>query len=136
VQETYEDAERGWRCFWQEARIDEDNECGDNRVFTVPFSATSVDGESGNYCTLRLSSCEGYRDLGTGPVMNNNGQPTCTSHDDCGLPGVDDGFCAPVTSNNRCTYECVSDQDCDSPLLCATQTGVDQTDAKVCLLNP
>lgn len=136
VQESYAGAERGWRCFWQETRLAEDNECGDNRVFTIPFSASSVDGESGNYCTLRLSSCEGYRDFGTGPVTNDNGQPTCTSHDDCGLPDTDDGFCIPATSNNRCTYDCLSNQDCDSPLQCATQTGVDQTQAKVCLLNP
>lgn len=136
VQESYEGAGEEWRCFWREAELDEENECGDLRVFGDNFSATSVDGSPGPYCALRLTSCDGYRDFGTGPVISGSGQPTCLSHDDCGVPGVDDGFCIPATSNNRCTYRCLSDEDCDEPLKCATQTGVDNQDAKVCLLNP
>lgn len=133
VQENVDGEDRGWRCFWRQAELDDGNECGDVPVFAEPFEGQSVDGAAGPYCAPRLTSCQGYRDFGVGTIVVDDLQ-TCLSHEDCGIAGVDDGFCVPFTTNaNRCTYRCVSDQDCDSPVQCATTTGVDQTDAKVCL---
>lgn len=136
VRDDYEGADGGWRCLWREPGLDNGDTCADLEVFDTPVEATSIDGIGGPYCHPRLTSCQGYRDYGVGPVSGESGQDTCLTHDDCGLPGIDDGFCVSISVNaNRCTYRCVSDQDCDDPLTCGTTTGVDEASAKVCSLT-
>lgn len=135
IHDIYEGTDGGWRCLKREPALGNGDTCADLKVFDTPMATTSIDGVAGPYCHPRLTSCQGYRHYGEGPVAGDNGQDTCLTHDDCGLPGIADGFCAPISANaNRCTYPCVSAQDCDSPLQCATITGVDATDAKVCAL--
>jgi hypothetical protein len=136
VHDNYEGADGGWRCLWREPELDDGDSCADVNAFGSPFETTSSDNVSGPYCHPKLTSCQGYRHYGVGPVTGASGQATCLTHDDCGLPGVADGFCASISANaNACTYRCVSDKDCDPPLHCGTTTGVDQTDAKVCSLT-
>lgn len=136
VQDVYEGVDGGWRCLWREPNLGGGDTCPDLKVFDTRLEATSIDGAAGPFCYPNVTSCQGYRDFGVGPVSGTEGQDTCLTNEDCGLPGVDDGFCVSISANsNRCTYFCLSPQDCDNLVDCGTTVGVDETDAKVCTLS-
>jgi hypothetical protein len=135
IRDTYEGTDGGWRCLKREPALGNGDTCADLKVFDTALETTSIDGVAGPYCHPRLTSCQGYRHYGEGPVAGESGQDTCLSNEDCGLPGVDDGFCVSISANaNRCTYGCVSAQDCAVSLSCGIVTAVDDTDAQVCSL--
>jgi hypothetical protein len=71
-----------------------------NRPYSRTLSAvTSVDGVNGAYCAPH-TTCEAMLDAST---------RNCTTTNDCGISGVDDGVC---NGANRCTYTCNADVDC------------------------
>lgn len=74
--------------------------------------ATSILGVTAFYCfpDEALTTCEAVADF----------QSSCTSDDDCGAAGVDDGKCMPVGASGakRCTYECDAPADCSAASSC------------------
>jgi hypothetical protein len=131
-------------CMALERELGANKECGDNRPFVGVFAAESENGVEGPYCRPQFTTCAAYAMFKNGPDIIPEGQPgeglnTCNGHESCGLPGVADGFCvpytqAPATATNRCTYECVSDLDCNAspvPVRCVPDQVPDET-RKVC----
>jgi hypothetical protein len=143
VMETYEGVQTGYHCLPIEGLWNGSGECGDIRAFVSSVASTSIDGLSGSFCKPRSTSCRGYADYGSATVSNDAGLASCNSDEDCGLMGVDDGVCVPWTeTTNRCTYPCVSQDDCrcvsqdNCPSSCINTTAVDDTAQQVCSLVP
>ena len=69
----------------------------------------SLSGEEATvYCSINetLTTCEAVLDL--------NKDKDCTTADDCGVPGLNDGLCETVSlSPNKCTYGCQNVADCN-----------------------
>jgi hypothetical protein len=127
-------------CMALERELGANKECGDNRPFVGVFAAESENGVEGPYCRPQFTTCAAYAMFKNGPDIIPEGQPgegqaTCFSHESCGLPGVNDGYCVPFTAiANLCTYECVSDLDCNAspvPVRCVPDQVPDET-RKVC----
>ena len=74
------------------------------------ITGTSVSGASVTYCRSRTTTCEA--------VLHHSGtgDGTCTGAGGtdaaCGAPMVSDGLCRPSGTGNRCTYACISADDC------------------------
>jgi hypothetical protein len=81
------------------------------RPYRSPTEATSVDGAAGTYCLPpTTTTCAGIRDTQS---------TTCTTDDDCGVAGLDDGYC-PLsgTAAGACSYRCSGAFDCGAGLSC------------------
>jgi hypothetical protein len=65
---------------------------------------TSIDGAQTTICGLRSTTCPGLNDYSS----------SCANPGDaCGADGFDDGVCVAVDpQTNRCTTECLGDDDC------------------------
>jgi hypothetical protein len=111
-------------CMALERELGANKKCGNNRPFVGAFAAVSENGVEGPYCRLRYATCSAYLAYGNGPDTVPAGEPaegeaTCFGHESCGLPGVADGYCVEFTPlTNRCTCECVSDDDCKDGVSC------------------
>jgi hypothetical protein len=89
--------------------------CGDAvpslRPSSVPAEFTSVDGTAGRYCALpATTTCAALRDTRS---------TRCTTNDECGGTGLDDGYCPSTgTGAGLCTYTCSGAVDCGAGLSC------------------
>lgn len=71
---------------------------------------SSVSGTIGSFCTINeaLTTCEAVEQYGN----------PCTSHTDCGAPGLDDGRCDPIDFEGvGCTFNCDSSEECSASLI-------------------
>ncbi|QQR88847.1 MAG: hypothetical protein IPJ88_11490 [Myxococcales bacterium] len=90
--------------------------CGDtvtaHRPYRSKVSATSVDGEIGDYCFPPTSTtCKGISDTQS---------LSCASNTSCGESLLDDGYCPSAGSGaGFCSYECGGNLDCAPTLNCA-----------------
>ena len=82
--------------------------CTENPYRTATPSRASLSGAApAQYCSINetLTTCEAVMDL--------NNDKGCSSADECGVPGLDDGLCETVTfAPNKCTYGCSGASDC------------------------
>ncbi len=107
---TFDGAMVGNFCLWRRDSMEPGGprgNCGNTRPYFRPATATSLSGAATSYCHPSRTTCEGLRDFRT---------QSCTTPftDDatCGVSGLDDGLCREQDGLTRCTYECVSDEDC------------------------
>jgi hypothetical protein len=97
------------------------------------YDATSADQVVGNYCKPPRTTCAAVRHYGTSGL---EGSDWCDTDDDCGLPGVTDGFCLPYGSNEEtrlCTYQCIAATECRTGVVCDTVDGSGET--AICTLD-
>lgn len=125
----------GFYCFWRK-NASGSGAPANNCASVAPFvgakpSQDSIDGESGEVCGLRATTCQGYRDY-----SNRSCESTQTpgTGDDalCGFahPTTPDGYCRQDSSSNfLCTLPCNGNQDCKG-----TSTCNDQVVPNVCTL--
>ena len=110
VNHVFGGTDLGGFCF-----LDATGGCGDTvsalRPYRTPTELTSVDGALATYCMPPTSTtCAGIRDTQS---------TTCTTSSDCGVVGLDDGYCpAMAPSAGTCTYRCAGSLDCDELLNC------------------
>jgi hypothetical protein len=90
-------------------------------VGVTPSARPSADGPSVQVCTFRtLTTCRAHADFskqrcGTPKDGGAEDQPGSADHTKCGVPGLDDGYCAFASGFNqyRCTVPCNNlDDDC------------------------
>ncbi len=85
--------------------------CGEVDVALRPYTmvaAASVDGTAGDHCLPpAFATCQSLTDLRN---------KTCSTNDECGLTGVDDGYCPGA--GMLCTHRCGGGVDCRDPLRC------------------
>jgi len=76
-------------------------------------AVVSASGATINVCDLATTSCDGFLHFRTtqGACMG-VGVPASASDSACGAAGAADGYCRLGGLGNRCTYECLSDDDC------------------------
>ncbi|MBK8173486.1 MAG: hypothetical protein IPK60_24560 [Sandaracinaceae bacterium] len=82
-----------------------------NAPYTHPDTVLSLDGFAGSVCTLTLATCVAQNDYRV---------TTCTEDTDCGVEGLDDGYCNAFGTEGamRCTTRCSVADDCSSGLAC------------------
>ena len=82
-------------------------------------AATSLEGATATVCGLRLTTCPGMNDLSTTNCMSLD----ATGDARCGAAGFADGLCRALdAAANRCTVECLSDDDCRGTICDTTVT--------------
>lgn len=127
VMQTYDDPsdtpdrgelEVGRFCFWREDSAEPNGPAGDC-ANAQPFvdtraGATSVDGVQAAVCSLRVTTCIGYKHYSS---------QSCTGPDNdsaCGDPNYAlDAYCEQFSSGTyRCTTPCGSNDDCDIGFTC------------------
>ena len=77
------------------------------QLFIDPVTTNTIDGEQQTLCMPRRTTCPSI-------VVQTT---VCTTDDDCGIPGLDDGLCVPVDATvSQCTMPCNTSNDCPSSL--------------------
>jgi hypothetical protein len=111
-------------CMPLEGMLPDGETCADHRPFHGFYEATSEGGVRGVYCRPRYTTWSGFEAFE---------DHECTSDDDCGVPGFDDGYCVERTASTRaCTYACGGNSDC--PNSCALQSSLEEapSSTKLC----
>jgi hypothetical protein len=121
VDEMFSGDSVGYFCFYKQGDTANGAPavCGStSRPYSGVLKATSIDGQTADICSLRVSTCL---------ALNQFSQTNCTSSgaaDDqlCGFaPGVD-SKCAQTSTAGvyLCTVTCLSDLDCRTGVTCNT----------------
>ena len=111
VLHTFMGTDVGYFCFLDAT----DGGCGDTDPTRRPYSTrrelTSIDGVRSTYCMPpATTTCQGIGDTQSS---------TCTTDSDCGVEGLDDGYCpTDGPGAGACTYTCGGDFDCRESLSC------------------
>ena len=109
-----------WVCLWREETTGEGTPGGDCTT-TRPYvrsraEVATASGETATVCALQTTSCQALTDYRTTSCSAPG-----TGDAECGAPDVDDGLCRPYgMSANRCTYACLSSDDCPDGSSCDT----------------
>jgi hypothetical protein len=91
---------------------------------TQPFAGQetrpTIDGSSADVCSLALSTCTAHAQYRNTPCASDS-DPNQGDDSKCGLPGIDDGYCAKggLALGWRCTVKCNNDI-VDCPLAAAS----------------
>ncbi len=129
ILENFEDTNTEWVCLPRKP----ENGCGSLRPLSATLSdAVSIDGETGNFCKPPTTTCSAVNHFGSGGLQEPD---SCETDDDCGLPGVADGFCLPFRGDENaraCTYLCLGNPDCRSGVTCGSSEGTEEV---VCSLD-
>jgi hypothetical protein len=115
VMTEFNGEQTGYFCLWKEGAAGAPASCPSQGAPYVSrtLEMDSLDGDLGVYCKLRFTTCQGFAEFES---------QGCATDDDCGAPGLDDGYCRPLDEfEDRCTYRCLSADDCDGA---ACDTGV------------
>ncbi len=87
---------------------------GCSRPYASRYNSPSVSGAPAeDYCGIDVTrtTCEAIADMIS--------DTSCTSPDDCGVMGIEDGLCETVSGlSNRCTYRCVNEAECNQNRIC------------------
>lgn len=109
ILENFDNQDTEWVC------LPEEPEAGcatGTELISTLTEATSVDGETGNFCKPAHTTCAGHRHFGKKGLSSTN---YCQTDDDCGLPNILDGRCLPFPGSNTvryCSYPCVIVSEC------------------------
>lgn len=103
VHQSQDGGSSGFYCLYLEGAVGAPTSCGDTSAepFIQRVQATSVDGVSGNYCTLNTATCAVFGRF----------KSACVEDQDCGEPS-EGAFCFPNEPDRRCSYACGGHVDC------------------------
>ncbi len=115
-----EELEVGYFCLWIEGEPGAPESCAlDGRPFVDTIDdVVSIDGQVATVCTLGTTTCPALRDTEFGQACDPYGDIS----EQCGHPGLEDGFCLRVTAYDfQCSIPCDSVDDCPADSAsCAT----------------
>jgi hypothetical protein len=120
----------GYFCHWKQGDTADgapaDCTAGGQPYVGVQKNATSIDGATGDICTLAVSTCVANNQFRSKNCAN----PVLPDDTLCGVAPPKDAKCAPFGATTyRCTMTCLSDDDCPGT---TCNTGVSP---RVCNLN-
>ena len=103
VQQVFEGTPVGFFCF----PLATGTASGCGTVLAVSVTTNTIDGEQQVVCAPRRTTC---------PSIKQQAEP-CTTDDDCGVPGLNDGVCGELAGEPQCTMPCTVTADCNGDCL-------------------